>query len=799
MDTELNSAGIIDLDGEAAQDAALVGSKAANLALMRSWGERVPDGIVALPNAEPGEVAAAAIDRFGDVPIAVRSSSLAEDLASASFAGQYRTLLEVSGPEAILRAIEDVRASADDARLRRYTQDGASSMPVLLMPMVSADAAGVAFSANPVTGEDEVIIEAVRGLGDLLVSGLATPQRFVLNGELVEEGATDQPALSASQAREIAALTRRLAERFDGPQDVEWAVQDGEVYVLQARPITALPVKPEVVLPAPRETWLRADENHSQPVRPLEFAVWAPRLERTSTDVFAEVGAPVESMRYRSIGGWMYARFIPPMDQGKDDQSVPPGWLFGLLMRIIPPMRSRLRTAGRMWNSDVAERSVDEWETTGRVSMRQRTRDLRFADRRSMDDEELADHFEAVLDHLQEASDVHFRLFVLGAFLPTGHLGVLAERMLGWESDKALQLIQGYSTVVDAADDLGVVAEAFKADPSAANLLSENSAQLVEHPGPAGDAFRAHLDTYGHQIVGMDLAHPTWAEDPAPLLSILRARLDHQESSRPNGKAAADALEKEARNALADRPEDLVEFDRALAAARRGISLGDDTETDVLEVLGIVRYVAWEAGERFTDRGLLVRPDDVLFLTEQELLGGLRGEAFDDDIARRRGEYLWAKGHRGPKRYGPEPAAMPSVRWAPGHARPFLEAMVWSMDKMAAPTRPEPAGDGVMVGTAASPGRATGTVRVVRDPSEFDRIQPNDVLVCHCTIAAWSVVFPMVSAIVTEVGGPLSHPGILAREFGIPAVLGVDDATTLLSDGQLVTVDGSSGRVETQT
>jgi len=142
---------------------------------------------------------------------------------------------------------------------------------------------------------------------------------------------------------------------------------------------------------------------------------------------------------------------------------------------------------------------------------------------------------------------------------------------------------------------------------------------------------------------------------------------------------------------------------------------------------------------------------------------------------------------------------MPSVRWAPGHARPFLEAMVWSMDKMAAPTRPEPAGDGVMVGTAASPGRATGTVRVVRDPSEFDRIQPNDVLVCHCTIAAWSVVFPMVSAIVTEVGGPLSHPGILAREFGIPAVLGVDDATTLLSDGQLVTVDGSSGRVETQT
>jgi pyruvate,water dikinase len=301
---------------------------------------------------------------------------------------------------------------------------------------------------------------------------------------------------------------------------------------------------------------------------------------------------------------------------------------------------------------------------------------------------------------------------------------------------------------------------------------------------------------YGHQIVGMDLAHPTWAEDPVPLLSMVRARLDLQESSRPNGKAAADALEAEARTALAHRPEDLVEFDGALSAARRGISLGDDTETDVLEVLGIVRYVALEAGERLTDRGLLVRPDDVLFLTEQELLGALRGEAFDDEIARRRGEYLWAKGHRGPKRYGPEPAAMPSVRWAPAHARPFLEAMVWAMEKMAPPSRSEPTGEGALAGNAASPGRVTGTVRIVRDPSEFDRIQPNDVLVCYCTIAAWSVVFPMVSAIVTEVGGPLSHPGILAREFGIPAVLGVDDATTLLSDGQLVTVDGGSGRVE---
>jgi pyruvate,water dikinase len=412
-----------------------------------------------------------------------------------------------------------------------------------------------------------------------------------------------------------------------------------------------------------------------------------------------------------------------------------------------------------------------------------------------MTDEELADHLKAVLAHLQEASDAHFRLPVLGTFLTTGHLGVLAERLLGWESDQTLQLLQGYSTVVDAADDLGAVVEAIRKDASAAKLLMESPALLVEHPGPAGEALRSHLERHGNQIVGMDLAHPTWAEDPTPLFTMIRSRLDHEESSRPNGKAAASTLEDQARSALSDRPEDLADFEVALSAARRGISLGDDTESDVLQVLGIVRYVAVEAGRRLTERKTLERPDDVLFFTEQELLGALRGLELDVDIARRRGEYLWAKGHRGPKRYGPEPAPMPSMRWAPAHARPFLEAMMWAMDKMAPPTRPEPTGDGVLVGNAASPGRVTGTVRIVRDPSEFDRIQPNDVLVCYCTIAAWSVIFPMLSAIITEVGGPLSHPGILAREFGIPAVLGVDEATTLLSDGQTVTVDGSSGRV----
>ena len=795
--TQGTVAGIVDLDDKAARDAASVGTKAAVLSRLRAEGERVPPGLVALPEADPDHVARATVERFGDQPVAVRSSSAAEDLTSASFAGQYRTELAVRGHEALRTAIATVRASAGDAQARGYAA-ATASMPVLIMPMLDPTAAGVAFSRNPVTGDDEAVVEAVPGLGEALVSGTATPQRFLCRpGDPPrEEDGAGSPAISMQQAAEVAALARGLAERLGAPQDVEWAIANGQLHVLQSRAVTALPIAPEIDLPGPRETWLRADENYARPVRPFEFSVWAPRIEASTRAAYAELGAPVETMRYRSIGGWMYARFVPPMDQGKDDEPSPPAWLFGLLLRVVPALRRKMRTAAGIWASDLSTRAADEWDASGRAAMRARTRELRAVDRAALHDTELAAHLEDVLDHLQAASDVHARLWGLATALTSGHLGVVCDRLLGWEPGQTLQLVQGFTNVTDAADDLDVLVDAVAADPEATQLLHHDPARILDLPGPAGEALRAHLDRHGHQMVGMDLGNPTWAEDPRPLLAMVRARIDRRDVGRGDARATATAAEARARQQLANRPDDLASFDQALAKARRGIGYGDDTEVDVLEVFAIVRYAAMEAGSRLAARGAVSRLDEVLFLQEDELLAALRGDTVGADIARRRGEFLWAIGHRGPKRYGPDPPAFPSMRWAPRGARPFLEAMVWVMDRMTPTPVSEQAADGALLGTPASPGRVTGVVRVVRDPSEFPRVQPDDVLVCPHTVAAWSVVFTLVSAIVTEVGGPLSHPGILAREFGIPAVLGVEGATTTLRDGQLVTVDGTTGRVE---
>lgn len=788
---------VVDLDDEVARDPERVGHKAAILATLRADGAPVPPGLVLLPEADVGQAAAQVHAQFGERPVAVRSSSRAEDLADASFAGQYATLLDVRGRAALADAITTVRASALDPVARGYATD-AMPMPVLVMPMVPADAAGVAFSVDPVTGDDRIVVEAVAGLGEALAAGTATPQRW-----LVEDGRDPAPqpggpqVLDPERVAAVAELVREVAATQGVPQDVEWAVVGTDVHLLQARPATALPLAPTDEPPPPRETWARADENYAHPVRELEFSVWAPRLEQTATDVFAEVGAPIETMAHRRIGGWMYGRVVPPMDQGRDDQAAPPAWLFGLMLRVVPPIRRRLARAAEVWASDLGDRAAADWEEGGRDRMRARTRALRLVDRPALDDEGLAAHVEEVLDHLQAAADVHFRLPVLATFLPTGHLGVLVERLLGWGPDRALRLLQGWSTVTDVADEIGVLAAAIVADPVAVELLHRDPTALLDHDGAAGAAVRAHLDQHGHRATGTDLARPTLAEDPTPLLALVRARVDAPVDDGDR-RATSAAVEAEALSALADRPDDLAEFTATLARARAGFSLGDDTEIDVLECFAVVRYCALEAGRRLVARGDLHSATDTLHLTEQELLAALRGAPITADVPRRIAEHRWAAAHPGPARYGPPPASFPSLRWAPSHVRPFLEAMVWAMDRLAAPqdTGEDTGADDGLRGVGASPGRATGPVRVITDPVEFDRIRPGDVLVCRCTIAAWSVVFPVVGAVVTEVGGPLSHPGILAREFGIPAVLAVRDATTVLTDGQQVTVDGSTGLVE---
>jgi rifampicin phosphotransferase len=239
-----------------------VGTKAATLAYLASRGLRVPEGFVvttaacdrirATPDIPP-EVwteVLSHLEQLGDGPLAVRSSGLAEDLAEASYAGQYETVLGVEGAQAVASAIRRCLASAASDQVRAYRGSGACpQMAVLVQRMVPAEVAGVVFTANPVSGDAEVLVSAVKGLGERLVSGEATPDEWVVRGNEVSCVRSAEGAFDQDQARDIADLAKAVEHLLGSPQDIEWAMADGQAYVLQARPITALPVAPRLKVP----------------------------------------------------------------------------------------------------------------------------------------------------------------------------------------------------------------------------------------------------------------------------------------------------------------------------------------------------------------------------------------------------------------------------------------------------------------------------------------------------------------------------------------------------------------------
>ena len=336
---------------EAATDVETAGAKAAVLARATADGYCVPRGVVIpadttaafLADPPSSDVLVGLLDDLGGT-VAVRSSAVEEDGAHASFAGQYETVLHVSGGAELVEAVQRCASSASTdsaARYREYADVRGSSIAVLVQRMLRPTAAGVAFSADPVTGDERVVIEATGGLGDALLAGETTGERWVVDEHPTAESGSPS-VLDASQATEIAALCRSLAAWTNGPVDVEWGVEEGRLWLLQVRPITALPVEPTSTLP-PGQTFLR-EPRVQVPLRPLSFSSWLPIHSEVFRDVFAEFGVPIAGLDNRHHLGRVYTRTVPLIDNGKDG-SDPPAIVLKVLFRLLPKMRRRIAAA----------------------------------------------------------------------------------------------------------------------------------------------------------------------------------------------------------------------------------------------------------------------------------------------------------------------------------------------------------------------------------------------------------------------------------------------------------------------
>jgi rifampicin phosphotransferase len=711
---------VVPLDAVDAADAARVGGKAANLGELKKAGFKVPDGFVVI----------------GEPP---------EDLADASFAGQYETFLNVQGLEQLRKAIGDCRKSASSARVASYRANRAEAAPVeiavLVQRMVSAESAGVAFTANPVTGDrSEVSISAVRGLGERLVSGEAQADEWVVRDDKPQRRRSSEDAITAEQAAAVADLARSAAAHFGRPQDVEWAFAGGELYVLQSRPMTALPspvdwTAPRVsgLHPPGPSYWmrnLRLGEWLSEPVTPL-FEDWLLKLisRGFGRGTHADSGL-LTGLRYAVVNGWFYSTPEPDLRLGN--------LLAAIFTRPISIFRFASSIIKQTGDPELAERRffarvVRRWREQTLPQYRQLVNESSA----QLESAPLADVV-AIVDRVGEAAGEQLWALAIGGGS-------------AWKIEVALGRFYRQYLAPQVEIDVRVLL---------AGLSASEPALLT------------------HAVLSADWYWPTLGE------SGRSGPADQMKQRRRELIERREAAQMACRQALKDRPELLRRFEVLLELAQRYARLREEQASLLTLGWPVLRKCVTRLGTAAVASGAIDREEDAFFLSLAELIGSVTGtakEALQARVRERRDDWERCRRLTPPLALG----TMPKL----------LERMLGSLEVL---RTERVAPEGALRGEPASPGRASGRVRVIRGPSDFDKFQQDEVLVAQLTAPAWTPLFARAAAVVTDGGSLAAHASLVAREYGIPAVVATGDATTRLSDGQLVTVDGSAGLVEIQ-
>jgi pyruvate,water dikinase len=762
---------------------------------------------------------------LGDITLAVRSSAVAEDRADASFAGQYESVLGVRGPVALRAAVLRCFSSAFDARIGAYGGEASAPLAVLVQRQVRANAAGVAFTANPVTGaRDEVLVSAVPGVGETVAQGTVQPDEWTVTDDGARAAAVSLGALTSQQASEVARLARRIEEHRGAPHDVEWALVDGGLIVLQARPITALPIEPVRDLPTGR-TWIKDAERYADPFTALGASVACDLVATGLTDAFASAGALIDRVEARSIGGEVYLCMHTP---GRAGDAPPPWWLLAVLARVQAPLRQSCRRARRAVSDHAIDAALARWRDEIGPECDRRASELRQVRLDALTDAELADHLQAVHEGAEWAMARHFALTV-PVTVRMYHLASFCDRTLNWPESRTMELLAGASPASAAPT------RALR-ELAAATSERERRAVLALPPGEVLDRLKDAAPRLAARLAGWceryaflgmsdDPGAPVFWERPALLERLLVDALNR------DGRETADApsvtaAEAERSALLTLREPERARFTRILERARAAYGVRDDVAQRTGAAFGgLLRLAALEAGRRLVARGALGRREDAVQLDFDTLCAAMNGTATASAraedlrglVARAAGERAWVRAHPGRDVVGPVSPA-PDLRGLPAGARELNRALLWARSdagpgagaRTPSPVAParrngesgresreeQPAPAPVLSGVPASPGRCTGVVRVLADAGSAGDLRAGEVLVCRTADPALCVVFGIASALVTDRGGPLSHAAIVARENGIPAVLGTGSATTTLRTGMSVTVDGSAGRIE---
>ncbi len=811
--------------------AALAKADAAQLSSLEAAGREIHDlfAQAALPSPLAKAIRAAydALNPADDgpslCPVAVRSSATAEDLPGLSFAGQQETYLNVRGAESVLEAVRNCWASLWTARaigyrLQHHVDQETLSLAVVVQTLVFADAAGVLFTADPVTGlRGHAMVTATWGLGEAIVGGLVTPDTLTLDNAAgrvlsretadkqvmtvrVEGGTAEQPVpearrcapvLDDRQAAELVRLGVQIEELYGLPMDIEWTLSGGKFAIVQARPITTLaePGAPtttvEWKLPKPKGQYMRSGivDLMPDPLSPL-FATWGiPAVITGAKGAIRELvrSEPVlPSDYFTTINGYAY--------MGVKFSAREMQWM---MTRMMTATLRILREGIPYWREKAQPRyaeAVARWQGKPLEAM------------------PAADLWRGASDLLAAAM-----AYVGALMVSTMGAGVGAELVFTQVYEKlvkkaddppAVTYLLGYdSTPIRAEKSLYDLAEWCRERPVlAAHLLASSGEQVVaqlNNPAPPagleagawrafGEQLQAHLQQYGYIVYTLDVAQPLPLDHPAPMLETVKMYLRGGGANPHERQRAAEQKRIQSAQTLLARlkgPRRWA-FKKALAW---GQSLAEVRETAIAGIgLGYptLRRILRELGRRLVEARAIAALDDIVWLERDEVEAAVAGleshsplPSLAANVVARRAAWQAAKS------VSPPPMVPPSRKYLGFDVGAFVPE---SGDRQTGDT---------LTGVATSTGKVTAPARVLHGPEDFDQMRPGEVLVAAITTPAWTPLFAMASAVVTDVGGPLSHGSIVAREYNIPAVMGTGVATRRIHSGQIITVDGTAGRV----
>lgn len=746
-------------------------------------------------------LAAVGSDRF-----AVRSSATTEDLAASSAAGLHRSSINVRGEAALEEAVRDCYASlwfpgALRYRLERGLPIVEAAVAVIVQPLIAAEAAGVAFTADPITGDrSRVLITAAWGLGEGVVGGSGGADSFQVDRErlvvvqqrlgekrfrwlpgdaggveraLVPQELQRAPSLTDALAIEVARLALAAERLFGAPQDVEWAVHHGRVFLLQSRPITALPASELFTAALSEEerafTWTLGgaeDTGRPKPQLPLERDQSTLFWRAWNTGRSASGARTLTLAKF--IHGYTYSAIVPAEDGEVGAQR-------------------RLRAYAQRIE-DCLARGTTLWEGEIRPEILANLARLTAFPLQECSHRALADHLEDVLRVYERHWELHWQM---GGRQAVERFIQVYREITGETDDNAARaLLQGVPTKThETVAGLRALARQARRDPQLAALLrqlppTEALAELRSFPSGRAflDQLRTFLAEYGHRTGSGfgstgTVATPTWWEEPAIALEVIARYLERD----PDALEAAEVAQEHERQrrlahvlAQATSPEQRERFLSALRLAEKDAAVMEDHNFYIEQRTGaLLRYAFLEAGRRLAEAGALDQRDDVFFLFADETIAALRRDPFPDLrslVAQRRAE--WQRQH---ELVPPPYLGLPPAR--PRETTGLLEG-------------------GRLRGLPASPGRAIGRVRVVDMHTLVPAVEPGDVLVAANAGPMWTPMFPVLGGLVLDAGEVFQHAALVAREYRVPAVIQTRIATQVLRDGQLVLVDGTAGLVE---